>query len=153
TAVESWSTRSSISSCTSGGGGIDRQLATTLRRRRASMSRARPCDVCVPVTRQSIVRSSVRSRDAKDDVAPFAPFAPLAALGTGWSPLGIALALLVFTLAARNDAEHGHHHDGFDLAGREEPIVEEEAPRRREHHADCDGRTEADADHRSVRRI
>src|SRR5262249_33271675 len=142
TEVESSRTRSSISECTAAGGGMDRQLATTLRNRRASMSSARASRVCCPPVRQSMVRSRVRSSETRDVGGALAPPAALGTgafyrLGRGFGGLphrnrldrgfgdwgrgdglsrwwGLALSLLL-ALLPWYDAEDWHHHAPFDL--------------------------------------
>src|SRR3954463_1735854 len=89
------------------------------------MSRALDSAVVSPFVRNSIVRSSERSSEAKDDGVAGVP--PRAALSTDPSGLG-----RLFHLLFRDDPEDRHQTEPFDLAGVEEAIVEEEAARRGE---------------------
>src|SRR4029079_14381632 len=106
--VESKRTRSSISSWTSGGGGIERQLATTLRSLRASMRSAFTSGVGARFVRNSIVRSRDRSSDAKDDDGAGLPLR--AALSTGPSGLG-----LLPELRLGDDPQHRRETEGVDF--------------------------------------
>src|SRR5262245_22160880 len=137
--VESKRTRSSISSWTSGAGGIERQLAITLRSLRASMRSAFTSGVGSRFVRNSIVRSSDRSSEAKDDDAAGVPLR--AALSTGPSGLGVLLELPL-----GDDPQHRREAEAVDFARVKEAIVEEQPAHRGEADAEHERGDEAAED-------